>query len=487
MNVLLSHRRAGLVATAVIALVAALTVSLGGGTASRAEGPADAVRLNQIQTIGSHNSYHLVPPPEELALRSLFTEEQDLLMQYEHDPLPVQFSDQAVRQIELDVFVDTAGGTFAEPFLRTIATPDADPMPPEMFQPGIKVLHVQDVDYASTCLTLVACLTQVKQWSDANPHHVPLAVLVELKEGDPSESGFIPPGVALPFAPGAPWTAPRLDELDAEIRSVFSPGDLIVPDDVRGGHATLEEAILTDGWPTLADSRGKVMFLMDNGGGHRTTYLQGHPSLAGRVLFTNSSPGNPDAAFVKRNNAFDSSIPGLVEAGYLVRTRADAETIEARSNDTTKRDAALASGAQWVSTDYPVPDMGFGFDTAYHASIPGGTVARCNPINAPVACDSTLLESPDGPDPIPSTSTTTPAPGPGGSSSTTLPPTSGPEDPPVTDPGEDGPPDPSPPTTTAPSTTAPPPTDRADDGGRRPSSSPAPAARPRLGRTAYTG
>ena len=47
-------------------------------------------------------------------------------------------------------------------------------------------------------------------------------------------------------------------------------------------------------------------------------------------------------------------------AGYVVRTRADADTVEARSGDTTPRDAALASGAQWVSTDYPVPDPDFG-------------------------------------------------------------------------------------------------------------------------------
>ena len=64
----------------------------------------------------------------------------------------------------------------------------------------------------------------------------------------------------------------------------------------------------------------------------------------------------------------------------LVRTRADADTVQARSNDTTMRDAALAGGAQFVSTDYEVPDPRFG---PYVVRIPGGTPARCNPVTAP--------------------------------------------------------------------------------------------------------
>ena len=44
----------------------------------------------------------------------------------------------------------------------------------------------------------------------------------------------------------------------------------------------------------------------------------------------------------------------LVRQGYLIRARTDADTKQARSNDTTLRDAMLASGAQLLSTDYPV-------------------------------------------------------------------------------------------------------------------------------------
>ena len=96
----------------------------------------------------------------------------------------------------------------------------------------------------------------MKAWSDAHPQHVPIAIQIELKDdyyGGP-----------IPCCPG---TVPPSIALDAEIRSVFAPGDLVTPDDVRGARATLPEAIatLTDG-PRSTASRGKVLFTMDNGG-----------------------------------------------------------------------------------------------------------------------------------------------------------------------------------------------------------------------------
>lgn len=407
------RRSAAVLAAAAMVLVAATTTA-GGPSGAAPRDVLDDVHLNQIQVVGSHNSYHRVPSAPEVALRRSVIGDGEDLMEYEHAPLPDQFGGQKVRQIELDAFVDHAGGLYADPLLRSAAGVGA--WDPAMQAPGIKVFHIQDVDYVSTCLTLIACLTQVKSWSDANPTHVPIAILMELKDSPLSVGSFT-------FTTPEPWTAAAMDELDAEIRSVFDPGDLITPDDVRGSHATLEEAVLTDGWPTLAESRGKVMFLMDNGGTKRADYRSGgHSSLEGRVLFTNSSPGQPDAAFVEHNDATDEAeIQSLVQAGYVVRTRADADTLEARANDTSLRDAALRSGAQWVSTDYPVPGIAYGFTTPYFVEIPGGTVARCNPVNAPPSCRSEALEV--GIVPPPTTPPTTA--GPGSTTSTSGPVTTG--------------------------------------------------------------
>ncbi|HVM97630.1 MAG TPA: Ca2+-dependent phosphoinositide-specific phospholipase C, partial [Candidatus Acidoferrales bacterium] len=190
-----------------------------------------------------------------------------------------------------------------------------------------------------------------------------------------------------------PIDTAQFDALDAEIRSVLPAEKVITPDEIRGTHATLEEAIKTDGWPTLRKARGRVLFTLDNSG-KRDAYIAGHPSLAGRVLFTNAEPGDPDAAFVERNDSIGShdEIQQLVAAGYVVRSRADSDTSEARANNTQGRDAAISSGAQWVSTDYPVPDPQVGTD--YQVVIPTGMPGRCNPINAPADCTSLDIENP---------------------------------------------------------------------------------------------
>ncbi len=368
-----------------LVLVFGLAVFCGPSAAVLAGGPLD-VRLNEVQVLGTHNSYHIQPEERILTVLALFDPELALSLEYTHVPLEDQFEFQGVRQIELDVFADPGGGLYAQRRAYIFFGEDPNSGIPELDEPGIKVLHVQDIDFDATCLTFVGCLWSVKAWSDSNPAHLPIMILVEAKDDpipDPLDLGFVIP---LPFGPA------ELDTIDMEIRSVFPEEQLITPDDVRGDRPTLEEAILRDGWPTLRESRGKVLFALDNGGSKREDYIAGHPSLAGRVMFTDSSPGEPEAAFVKLNDPLGNQglIIDLVRDGYIVRTRADADTMEARSGDTTRRDVALASGAQFVSSDYPEPDP---FGMSYVVSIPEGPPARCNPVNGPRGCLSSALEN----------------------------------------------------------------------------------------------
>jgi len=345
----------------------------------------DTLRLNQIQVVGSHNSYHLQPRAELLQVLLRFGDLAQGL-EYTHPPLDEQFETQGVRQIELDVWADPAGGLFANRAgLKVIHEPTASGIP-ELSQPGFKVLHIQDIDFESNCWTFVECLQTVRSWSDTHPGHVPIMILIE------AEDAPLPiplAGAAVPV----PIGTTEFDALDAEIRSVLPPAKIITPDEVRGPHATLEEAVLTDGWPTLKQSRGRLLFTLDNAG-KRDAYIAGHPSLTGRVLFTNAEPGDPDAAFVEINDAEHdyTRIQQTVRAGYIVRTRADADTVEARANDTSVRDAALSSGAQFVSTDYPVPDPTIGTD--YQVTLPMGMPARCNPITATARCTPLDIEDP---------------------------------------------------------------------------------------------
>jgi hypothetical protein len=343
----------------------------------------DSVRMNQIQVIGTHNSYHAGLAPSEAKLMMARNPKQYQALEYRHRPLDQQFSS-GIRQIELDVFADSQGGRYAHPSgvaaVAAAGLPKDPAFDPEgiMSKPGFKVMHVQDFDQRSTCQPFTACLTIIREWSRAHPQHLPIYILLETKQTElpPQYHATIP----------EKFTSSTFDALDAEIRSVFPANEMITPDQVRGDHKTLEEAVLHNHWPTLAAARGKVVFLMDQ----RPVgpiYLEGHPSLRGRVIFTNAEPGQPDCAFTEQNEGSGEEIAALVRKGYLVRTRTDEDTKQARTNDTARREVALASGAQLLSTDYPSAEPSSW--TAYSVSFPDSAVARCNPVNAPPSCSNT--------------------------------------------------------------------------------------------------
>lgn len=371
-----------------LAAGAALLATASAATGQSTQAAQDKiVRVNQIQVIGSHNSYHIGFAPSERKYLEMKNPRALRALDYHHATLGDQLTG-GVRQIEIDVFSDAKGGRFAHPKIDQAAAkeglatdPDFDPQH-EMDKPGFKVMHVQDVDERSSCHTFVACLTAVKSWSKQHPKHLPIFILVETKEG---ETKGMPDAVKT-----EPFTPAVFDALDAEIRSVFKPSEMITPDQVRGSASTLEAAVLAGGWPTLDKARGKVIFLMDQ---HKAgpIYAEGHPSLKGRILFTNSDPGLSETAFIEQNNGSKEAIDALVEKGYLVRTRTDEGTEQARTNDTTRRDLVLSTGAQLISTDYPAsePSPWTGFSVA----LPNGLVARCNPVNKPTVCVDSLLES----------------------------------------------------------------------------------------------
>jgi hypothetical protein len=337
------------------------------------------IRINQIQIIGTHNSYHSGFAPSAAKLWQQKNPKVFAGLDYRHPSLTSQL-DAGVRQIEIDIFADTKGGLYAHPYGETLIAqaglPADPPFDPQhlMEKPGFKVMHVQDVDYRSVCEPFTACLAEVRAWSKAHPNHLPVFILVETKQGALN--------VQFPTVTPENFTPAIFDALDREITSVFPAREMITPDDVRGSYATLNQAVRADHWPTLQQARGMVVFLMDqkNMG---PVYLEGHPSLKGRILFTNADEGTPDAAFIEQNDAPAKAIKALVRQGYLIRARTDSDTKEARTNNTARRDEVLASGAQIISTDYPASEQAA---SGYKVELPGNAVARCNPLLRPKTC-----------------------------------------------------------------------------------------------------
>lgn len=360
-------------------------------TTTTTAAPEDEVRMNEIQVLGSHNSYHLRPEPDVRAgIAAVAGEKMALELDYEHLPLTEQLEEHGIRQFELDVYADPDGGRFADrPALAVLGRP-TESGEPALAEPGFKVLHQVDVDFRSTCLTLVACLTEIETWSSANPDHEPLMVMVETKQQSIPEAlgDDLDPALGIPWTEVLTFDRVLFDALEAEIESVFDRDSIITPDEIRGDAATLEEAVLAgDAWPTLEDAAGKVLFSLVDLGPARDVYVGDAANLEGRLLFTSSEEGRPDAAFVRIDDPITGAdrIRAAVEAGYLVRTRTDVPGVDAVTGDTTRRDAAFESGAHYLSTDYYVADETLGYTLV--VDLPGDGPARCNPVNAPEGCD----------------------------------------------------------------------------------------------------
>ncbi|MDB4969101.1 MAG: hypothetical protein JWN44_4790 [Myxococcales bacterium] len=324
-------------------LGATLFVAGCGPTGKAYNYPLDAtLRLDHLQVKGTHNSYHVEKANNDVKE-----------WHYSHVPLDLQLDKQGVRQIELD--------------LHWVKDDQGDGY-------HFEIYHVILADDVSTCPTLVECLKTVKSWSDKYPGHLPLYIQMEVKDG------FIP-ALAEAF----------FTNLESDILRVFPRSRIITPDEVRAGAATLPDA-LAAGWPTLAKLRGRLFFNFDNRDETRAAYTHGLANLDGRLAFVDSDPSDPFGAISVLNDPIRDQvrIDAAVAAHLLVRTRADVDGDAARANDFSGWDAALASAAHYISTDFPAPVAG----TSYFVEMPDGTPARCNPVSAPPSCTSLALEDP---------------------------------------------------------------------------------------------
>lgn len=324
--------------------------------------------MNDIQTIGSHNSYKLAIPGAELQALTERSAKWGAALDYAHIPLTQQL-DLGMRQLELDVFHDPVGGRYSDPLLPKMVGGTVDAT--DLGTPGFKVLHVQDVDARSSCALFTQCLSEIRAWSNAHPDHAPLLILINAKQ-----ARIELPGAVEPLA----FDGAAFDALDREIRSVFSAEHLLTPDDVRGSAPTLRDAVISGGWPDMSAARGKVFFALDEPEAVVEIYRRGEVSLQDHAMFVNSHDADADdAAYVTINDPIGDGavIAERVRAGFIVRTRADADTVEARIGDRRRLEAALESGAHYISTDYYQPRRAW---SDYVAALPDGAVVRANPL-----------------------------------------------------------------------------------------------------------
>lgn len=344
------------------------------------------LKINQLQLIGSHNSYKLPIPPE--ILKAIESEDADLAasLDYSHPAVWEQLA-MGLRLLELDVYRDPEGGRFSEPLGQAYVEGEVlDSAKKAAFnQPGFKVFHVQDIDFGSHYPLLEDYLKELKTWSLLHPNHLPVFITVNAKDANFPGKGMTE---ALPFDKKAFM---GLDEL---ILDVLGEEKLITPKEIIGTHADLKTAISKSGWPNLKAATGKFIWILDENEAKLEAYLSQEKRTRESVFFVTVPETHPMSGIHILNDPIgqQEAIKELVGKGYLVRTRADAETSEARANDTSRMNAAFESGAQLISTDYYRPDSRF--DGGYQVIFPDGTYQRENPSFSMTTKQATAMEEP---------------------------------------------------------------------------------------------
>ena len=341
------------------------------------------LHLNEIQIVGTAESYKLRPSPAMLGLIRMGSAEDAKELDFAEPPLTGQLN-LGARSLEFDVANDPKGGLYAHPSGALMAMElVSDKYVHDMSQPGFKVIHILDIDFDSSCTTLVNCLQAVAEWSRAHPDHLPIVIAIRTNDEKTPMPGATHPQI---------FDAPAFDALDAAILSVFRRGEIITPDMVQGSYPTLREAVRTRGWPSLGPSRGKLLFLLDDSKEKAALYRGTRRSLEKRMMFISTDTQSPAAAFVTVEDPIKApdSISRAVKEGFMVHTFADADTKEARANNIARRDKAIASGAQVISTDFLLADPHIG---KYQVRLPNGHAGQCDVLFAPERCGGMDMET----------------------------------------------------------------------------------------------
>lgn len=337
-------------------LLSVLLVGPAAAGESRPAGGQGSATLGQVQARGTHNSFKLDP---QWPGRELFG------WDYQHQRLPRQLEEQDVRQVELDVHYNWARDQF-------------------------EVYHAWLGDDRTSCRRLADCLEQIRWWSDLRPHHHPILILVEPKDGGPPRNEGLPED-------GDPFTHPigereyrQLDRvlLESFDGPVSEGGRVLTPDEVTAEGRTLRESVLADGWPTVDELRGHVLFSIDGrctvgqrpeAREHAYDYSRGWSSLRDRAAFVPAEPFHDVAGLVCRSGHSDQGeskyerIRRVVAQGFLVRDLVGPDGFE----------DAKAAGVHFISSDHP-EDL----ELSDHPHAP----SRCNPVTASTPCRDHWLE-----------------------------------------------------------------------------------------------
>lgn len=280
------------------------------------------IKFNEISFLATHNSYQSEATD---ATKKLYKNLSELTLglvaenkvEFKSETLTDQFNS-GVRSIEIDIETFDRNG-----------------------EVSFTCMHSPYIDMTTTCYDFELAMKEISMWSDNNPDHLPITIIIE------------PKTVILALEDMKGFNYDYAFELDGVLRETL--GDkLFTPADMLRDYESFGEMRKADGWCEVKDMLGKVLVLLHDCGATQD-YIDSDSSLKTQAMFPMLRENDAErdcASFILINNPekllkTESDIIG--EKKLIVRTRADSYT----SISEEKAESALECKAHIVSTDYP--------------------------------------------------------------------------------------------------------------------------------------
>lgn len=203
-------------------------------------------------------------------------------------------------------------------------------------------MHSPCFEMGTSCYDFSLALKEIAMWSDNNPNHLPITIIIEPKE------------IFLPMKDMKFFNVGYAVEFDKTLREGL--GDkLFTPADMLGDYDNFAQLRADDGWCEVKDMLGKVLILFHNCN-VTEDYISIDESLRSQAMFPMLYADGADrecASFILANKPEELMKIReelLDEKKLVVRTRSDKFTEVTED----RRKYAFESGAQIISTDYPV-------------------------------------------------------------------------------------------------------------------------------------
>ena len=283
---------------------------------------ANGIRFNEISFLATHNSYQSEATD---ATKKLYKNLSGLTLglvpeekgDFRSETLTEQFNN-GIRSVEIDIEVFDRDGEIS-----------------------FTCMHSPNIEMTTTCYDFELAMKEISMWSDNNPDHLPITVIVE------------PKAFFLPLDDMKSFGTDYVDEFEAMLRK--SLGDkLFTPADMLRDYGSFGEMRNADDWCKVSDMLGKVLILLHDCGATQD-YIKSDSSLKTQAMFPmlRESDAEKDyASFIISNNPtslLKSEDYIIGEQKLIVRTRADSYA----SISEKKAENALECKAHIVSTDYP--------------------------------------------------------------------------------------------------------------------------------------